>query len=173
MFDKPPEDCLACKTSLQLMKKLGYDTHELTLIRNSVGELGATDCSTPLFIRVRNIIECVEQLGDRLEKIETAVRLHRDTRGDDRCWRDDETLYKVLPEGYEPPERDTAVELDACRRFIASRQNPETIYVSPQRHIEELESIIKSIATMLGWGNVPPLETLERSITALKAQAVK
>jgi len=154
-----------------MVDKLRVDAHELALIRESVGELGATDCSTPLFMRVRNIIEVVEQLGDRLEKIETAVRLHRDTRGDDRCWRDDETLYKILPEGYNPPDVDTCVELERCRQYIRSRHHPEIVYVSPQRRIEELESIIKSIATMLGWGNVPPRETLERDINALKASA--
>jgi chromosome segregation ATPase len=72
------------------------------------------------------------------EKAETAIRKHRDQRGDDRCWMDDEELYKILPEGYTPPLRDSAVELKNCQRFIDCRNNPATTYVSPQRMIEEL-----------------------------------
>lgn len=37
----------------------------------------------------------------------------------------------------------------------------------------QAERAIKSVATMLGWGNVPPQETLERDINALKARADK
>jgi chromosome segregation ATPase len=33
------------------------------------------------------------------------------------------------------------------------------------------EQTIKSLATMLGWENVPPQDTLERDINALKARA--
>lgn len=72
----------------------------------------------------------------RIEVLEAAIRAHRDVRGDDRCWRDDEALYGVLPEGYTPPERDTAVELENCKRYIATRQHPQTEYVSPERAIE-------------------------------------
>lgn len=81
-------------------------------------------------------------LAVEVERLRTAIREHRDTRGDDRCWQDDETLYKTLPEGYEPPRRDASVELDLCRQYIACRRNPATEYVSPQRRIEELEKFI-------------------------------
>lgn len=74
--------------------------------------------------------------------LQSAIRKHRDQRGDDRCWMDDEELYIVLPEGYTPPPRDTAVELKNCERFIASRQNPKTEYVSPEREIERLKRIV-------------------------------
>ena len=72
---------------------------------------------------------------------ESAIRKHRDQRGDDRCWMDDEELYKVLPEGFTPPPRDTTVELKNCERYIASRQAPQSVYVSPQREIERLQGI--------------------------------
>jgi hypothetical protein len=76
-----------------------------------------------------------------------AVREHRDQRGDDRCWRDDRKLYAALPEGYTPPAADTGVELDNCRRYIASRQDPA--YVSPQRRIEELEAEVVALKAQL------------------------
>jgi hypothetical protein len=74
-----------------------------------------------------------------IEKLRAAIRKHRDQRGDDRCWMDDEELYRVLPEGFTPPARDTAVELANCERFIACRQNPATEYVSPNFEIGMLE----------------------------------
>ena len=49
-----------------------------------------------------------------------AIRKVRDQKGDDRCWKDLEELYGVLPEGYESPVRDTLVELENCKKYIAS-----------------------------------------------------
>ena len=80
-----------------------------------------------------------------IEKLFSAIRKHRDQRGDDRCWLDDEELYKVLPEGYEPPVRDSCVQLELCKKFIECRHNPSTIYISPQRRIEELEEENKKL----------------------------
>lgn len=77
---------------------------------------------------------------EEADRLRAAIRRHRDQRGDDRCWLDDEELYRALPEGHTPPARDCAVELALCEKFIASRHNPATEYVSPQRRIEELES---------------------------------
>lgn len=78
----------------------------------------------------------------RIAELEAAIRKHRDQRGDDRCWLDDEELYRTLPEGYTPPARDCAVELENCEQFIRNRKNPATEYVSPERRIEELEQRI-------------------------------
>lgn len=79
----------------------------------------------------------------RIGQLEDAIRNHRDQRGDDRCWMDNEELYKVLPEGYTAPARDTEVELKLCEKFISCMKNPATEYVSPQRRIEELEAELK------------------------------
>lgn len=88
-------------------------------------------------------VTSVTILGLRIRDLEAAIRLHRDQRGDDRCWQDDETLYQILPEGYTPPQRDTKVELENCQRYITCRQNPVTVYISPQRRIDELEARLK------------------------------
>jgi len=85
----------------------------------------------------------IEIVG-KLEELRDAVRAHRDARGDDRCWMDDEELYKALPEGFVPPKRDTAVELSNCLKFVASRQNPATEYTSPEREIERLRAELDS-----------------------------
>jgi hypothetical protein len=91
-----------------------------------------------LAVQIGRIKEENDRLKGKCRNLEAAIRKHRDERGDDRCWKDDEELYQVLSEGYTPPERDTAVELHNCEKFIACRQNPATVYVSPQRRIEEL-----------------------------------
>jgi len=79
--------------------------------------------------------------ADQLTKYETAIRDMRDQRGDDRCWKDLENLYALLPEGYTPPVRDEAVEIENCIKYIRSCHDPRTTYVSPQRRIEELEAL--------------------------------
>ena len=78
-------------------------------------------------------------------KLEQGVRTHRDQRGDDRCWMDDENLYKLLPEGYTAPKREVAVELELCKKYLQCRRNPATTYVSPQRRIEELSEKLYEI----------------------------
>lgn len=87
-----------------------------------------------------NVTTGEDRLRARVAELEAAIRSHRDQRGDDRCWLDDETLYRVLPEGFTPPVRDCAVELHLCEKFIATRHRPDCEYVSPQRRIEDLEA---------------------------------
>lgn len=98
--------------------------------------------------------QCNKELGidmpvDRVQQLESAIRKHRDQRGDDRCWLDDEELYKVLPEGYSPPKRDSAVELKMCEKYISCRHNPNTEYISPQRAIEELEKEVQELRSAI------------------------
>lgn len=75
----------------------------------------------------------IDRLRRRVEALEVAIRAHRDQRGDDRCWRDDETLYAVLPEGFTPPAREVTVEIEYCLRYIVARKHPDTEYVSPNK----------------------------------------
>lgn len=86
----------------------------------------------------------------RVAFLEAAIRKHRDQRGDDRCWLDDEDLYRLLPEGYATPERDVLVEVANCLQFLRCRRNPRTEYVSPQRRIEELEAEVQRLRQELG-----------------------
>ena len=88
----------------------------------------------------------VRVLQAEVVMLRAAIRAHRDQRGDDRCWFDDETLYAVLPEGYVPPARDVRVELENCTRFIMLRNNnPATTYVSPQRAIDRLSRAVDAV----------------------------
>jgi hypothetical protein len=88
---------------------------------------------------------------ERVSVLEAAIRKHRDQRGDDRCWLDDEELYATLPEGFTPVVRDSCVELERCKKFIECRHNPATQYISPQRKIEELEHLLRKFMSNHGY----------------------
>lgn len=85
-------------------------------------------------------------LNSELETLRAGIREHRDARGDDRCWQDDVTLYRLLPEGFKPPAVDSFVELERCKQYIACRMNPATNYTSPQRRIDALVELVKAHA---------------------------
>ena len=91
---------------------------------------------------------------DEIHKLQAAIRKHRDTRGDDRCFQDDAELYSVLPEGDTRPASETAVTIENCQRYIECRQQGRE-YVSPQRRIEELEAELTRIR------NQPPINTTD------------
>ncbi len=61
-----------------------------------------------------------------IRHLRAGIRAHRDARGNDRCWVDDEALYRLLGTEHEAttllPER--AVFLENCARFHANRQHP-------------------------------------------------
>lgn len=122
--------CLACVQKLQ-------NTNEDLKLRNHL-------------LRDRTDLP-IERLKsyDTIINIIDAVRYHRDQKGDDRCWMDDEKLYQSLPEGYTPPERDVAVELKFCEQYIKCRRNPKTVYVSPNRRIEELSEALYKILKII------------------------
>lgn len=98
---------------------------------------------------VQRILDYVEGLRRQNETLLAAIRRHRDYRGDDRCYQDDGELYAVLPEGDNRPERETAVTLMNCERYIRCRQGGRE-YVSPQRRIEELEAEVRTLREQLG-----------------------
>lgn len=56
-----------------------------------------------------------------------SIRDHRDQRGDNRCWLDDDKLYMGLPEGYRP---NTHMDFDLmypnCKRFLQTRVHPDS-----------------------------------------------
>lgn len=91
------------------------------------------------------LFEPWEEVLQEVEKLQDAIRKHRDMRADDRCVGDDYELYQVLGETIPQhacqlncPE----IMLEDCRRFIESRHDPNKPYLSPQREIERLEAEI-------------------------------
>src|SRR5579859_3417320 len=58
-------------------------------------------------------------------RLRNGIRDHRDQRGDDRCWIDDEKLYGLLPEGVKAQTAlDSGLMIRNCQRFIETRQHP-------------------------------------------------
>jgi hypothetical protein len=75
-------------------------------------------------IKARHILF---DLADEHERLQAAIRKHRDQKGDNRCWMDDQDLYAAL--GAESIHADTSLPpreefLESCRRFYAQRQAP-------------------------------------------------
>jgi hypothetical protein len=107
-----------------------------------------------LYDMVRDLQARLEDREAKIEALQAAVRRHRDERGDDRCWMDDERLYdEALPEGCQ--DRGNRVDrrlhcpeemMRHCQQFIVSRQPDGQPYVSPQREIDRLRAALERIA---------------------------
>lgn len=67
--------------------------------------------------------QAIGECLDEIERLQAAIRTHRDQKADDRCWMDDAKLYAALPEGPKHDLRvgDTAEMLENCKRFIEQR----------------------------------------------------
>lgn len=65
------------------------------------------------------------------EDLYKQIRKIRDTFGDDKCWKDWEALFKMLPEGYTPPMQDIAVALKHCEKYLKCQSE----YIPPPRWV--------------------------------------
>lgn len=68
-------------------------------------------------------VERAVKAEEEIDRLKAAIRLHRDQRGDDRCWLDDLQLYAALGEPIKPDNRvgDKDAMLKNCARFIERR----------------------------------------------------
>lgn len=92
---------------------------------------------------------------ERVGILETAIRKHRDQRGDDRCWLDDLELYAVL--GDEQPDLTLPLReefLSNCSRFWECRQR----HTDPEAAIEEYKGqpaadlrVLNSLCSYPAW----------------------
>ncbi len=135
----------------------------LLAFRTYVGDFAAR-------FSVPAISEIVDELVAHVETLQAAIRKHRDQGGDDRCWEDDDSLYAVLPEPNPRRVNDCSPErmLENCKRYIASRHDPSTPYVSPQREIERLSD---ALALVAGATTGPINDTLRWSIHVVACRA--
>lgn len=70
-----------------------------------------------------NVEEALRVRNKRVEVLEKAIRHHRDQRGHDRCWLNDQELYGVLPETVPsspglPPRGEFLAQ---CERYYAEQ----------------------------------------------------
>lgn len=65
----------------------------------------------------------IERQQARIDKLEAAIRQHRDQKADDRCWEDDQRLYEVLGEPFKVVNNvgDKVAMIKNCIRFIETR----------------------------------------------------
>src|SRR5258708_2353846 len=68
----------------------------------------------------------LSKLQVEIIKLRSIIRYHRDQRGDNRCWLDDELLYEALPEtaNITPTLPSKEFFMDRCTRFHSKRQDP-------------------------------------------------
>lgn len=135
------------KHSVQLLKWLYDLVSEVLEHRQDFGEVKVALWGEPAPrpCGIDEIVDKILEVKQQRDGLRDAIRKHRDQKGDDRCWMDDELLYQTLPEGYMPPKRDSSVELKLCEQYIKCRHHPGTEYVSPQRRIEELEEEVEKL----------------------------
>lgn len=84
------------------------------------------------YIEAANVIE---DLAADVEKLEAAIRHHRDQKGDDRCRLDDLKLYNdALGEDFDPYQGALPPDecmLESCRRYVEQRKNPDHVALLP------------------------------------------
>lgn len=101
-----------------------------------------------------HLTEWIERLQEELERLRTAVRLHYEQRGDNRCHLDDLKLYHdalgIAPDPYVtalPPDEDME---ESCRRYRRQRQCPTVAGTYPMpggMTIAQLESEVERLRT--------------------------
>lgn len=67
-----------------------------------------------------------EKLQEEVLRLRNGIRKHRDERGHNRCWLDDQELYNLLPEQTQadtklPPKDEF---LKNCEKYWQERQKP-------------------------------------------------
>jgi hypothetical protein len=106
----------------------------------------------------------VVRLREELTRTRDAIREHRDQRGHDRCQRDDQRLYLVLPEGRPGDLRLPATEdefLTGCRRFYRFRRADQAL---PEESLpgytqaREAQALLAPVVANLERVQVPAVE---------------
>lgn len=82
--------------------------------------------------------DCYRSMAQKVQELRDAIRAHRDERGHDRCWLDDQKLYQSLPEAYPgdlqlPPK---AEFIQNCHRYWEHRQDPSVVFLR-QKDVDE------------------------------------
>ncbi len=87
---------------------------------------------------------------DRIRQLETAIRTHRDLKGDDRCYLDDATLYEVLgeevPQCTLPPKCEF---LESCGRYWEQRQSHVALPSPNEMTIAQLQARVRELEERL------------------------
>lgn len=90
----------------------------------------------------------LELSNNEVLRLRAAIRNHRDQRGDDRCWIDDEMLYGSLDEPLPldisalPPKEDF---LKSCERYYEQRRCPLDAYPPGKMRLAELEAEVERL----------------------------
>lgn len=122
--------------SILLMWLTTRRTAEITMVRQVLmtnrglipeSKGSRTGMKRPTLAQVQDTLLAVQEYCERLE---AAIRKHRDEKGDHRCWLADGELYAVLGEGDGddslPPRREF---LENCARYYDKRCRAEGLRI--------------------------------------------
>lgn len=65
-----------------------------------------------------------------------AIRLHRDQKGDDRCWLDDYLVWKLLDDTRAMPQFSMEEGMEKCKEFFAHRNSDFTDSRHPEAVVD-------------------------------------
>lgn len=82
--------------------------------------------------------DSLRAMAFKVQELRNAIRVHRDERGHDRCWLDDQKLYQSLPEASPgdlnlPPKEEF---IQNCHRYWEHRQDPSVVFLR-QKDVDE------------------------------------
>ena len=88
----------------------------------------------------------IMDLASKVQGLRDAIRKHRDERGHDRCWLDDQALYQALPEATPgdlalPPKDEFIAN---CHRYWEHRQDPSVAFIR-QDQVDKAREAAKRI----------------------------
>ncbi len=124
----PWDDLVHHARTVNLAYITAVDRHKVLAMGDEIERLRTAN--EDLAAAAKNLLADIVRVEDELDRLRTAIREHRDQRGDDRCWLDDQRLYHALGEGDPdpfdpvsalPPKADF---LASCERFWIKRQCP-------------------------------------------------
>lgn len=132
-------------------------TGQFAVICNSEGEMVATAFAGTVQEareRAAYFVTCAnahESLAADNKRLREGIEKHRDQKGDDRCWLDDQELYAIVDpdikvEGSLPPRCDF---LASCERFWEQRQSTSDTFALDHPTIGQMERTIKRLRERL------------------------
>ena len=101
--------------------------------------------------KINELCDDVFEAQGEIARLREAIIKHRDQRGDDRCWLDDQELYAVIDPSVKvdqslPPKCDF---LKSCERFWEQRQRLDEVFALKHPTIGQLEREIARLRALV------------------------
>jgi hypothetical protein len=118
-----------CALAAEIMEGVPEEAEAIEMVTETAKEIRAASkdenhmkiCANPITLRRwADVLEAAER---RVEELTSAIRKHRDQKGDDRCWLDDLDLYSTMDDASYDSQLPPKCEfLESCSRYWNQRQ---------------------------------------------------